>query len=132
MIKYSTPIRNRQSDSIGVILDSATMDIYSGTQPTNPEDEAVGDLLATIELPADALADSVDGVSLINGTWIGLVILGGTAGWFRITCVGYDATMIIDGTVGETADNPDAVLDEKTLVLGGNVVVNTFSLTTPQ
>lgn len=72
------------------------MNIYTGSQPTSPDDPASGTLLATIysNSPTDTLGVSFDApvagvISKAAGqTWAGAALATGTAGYFRI----YEAT----------------------------------------
>lgn len=72
------------------------INIYSGSQPTSPDDPASGTLLATIysNNPTDTLGVSFDApvAGVISKaaaeTWAGTALASGTAGYFRI----YEAT----------------------------------------
>ncbi len=129
-LKFSTTLRNQLADSFGGSFDSGTMAIYSGAPPADPQTAPTGVLLATINLPADAFAAAVTGVIAKNGAWSASVASSGTAGWFRLANSG--GTIKVDGTAGVAGDTPDAVLDNKVLVAGGTVTVNTFTLTQPE
>jgi hypothetical protein len=132
MIKFSASLRDYLANNFGTFWSSGNMEIYSGEPPLNPEDSVTGVLLATVTLPSPAFDPSVTGVLTKAGTWSGPVTTSGIAGCFKLNAVDYDPTIIITGTCGEAADNPDAVLDSKTLIEGGTVVVSVFGYTQPQ
>jgi hypothetical protein len=66
--------------------------IYSGSQPTDPDEAPSGTLLVTIKNGSSGITfgDAVDGyLSKTSGeTWTGVGVASGTAGWFRLAAPG--------------------------------------------
>src|SRR6185503_5628773 len=108
--RISTTARNRQADSVGDDFNSGTLKIYTGSQPASGDDAASGTLLVTINLPADAMAAAASGVAAKSGTWSGVAVADGTAGWFRVVNSG--ATRNYDGAVTATAGGGEIELDD--------------------
>jgi hypothetical protein len=129
-LKFGTALRTQLADSMGGAWDSGSLVIYDTAPPANPQATYSGVALATITLPASAFAAAIDGVVSKDGTWSDTVDESGTAAGFRM--LSSDTTKVIDGTAGVSGDSPDMVLDNKVLVAGGTVTVNTFSFTQPE
>lgn len=127
--RINTAVRNRQADSVGDDFNSGTCKIYTGSQPASGNDAPSGTLLVTINLPADAMAAAVTGVAAKSGTWSGVAVADGTAGWFRIANSG--ATRNYDGEVTATAGGGEIELDDISIVTGQTVIINTFTVTQP-
>lgn len=127
--RISTTARNRQADSMGDDLNSGTLKIYTGSQPASGDDAASGTLLVTINLPADAMAAAASGVAVKSGTWSGVAVADGTAGWFRFANSG--ATRNYDGSVTVTGGGGDIELDDVSIVTDQTVIINTFTITQP-
>jgi hypothetical protein len=130
-LKYSVSLKNGQQDAITTKLGaSAKLDIYSGTQPTNP-DTAIGAqvLLASLTCNATFAPAASGGVLTLNAISNGTGTAGAGAGtvatWFRITTSG--AVAHIDGTVGTTG--ADLNLNSTTISTGVTVSVTSFTLT---
>jgi hypothetical protein len=103
------------------LLAAATLKIYSGTQPDNPDtaynqhsDET---LLATITLPSPAGAQS-NGVITLGTVANVTVATSGTAAWFRIATAGGAA--LWDGSVGTSA--ADLVFSGGVAFLAGGTI----------
>lgn len=127
--RINTAARNRQADSIGDDLNSGTCKIYTGTQPANGNDAASGTLLATINLPADAMAAAVTGVAAKSGTWSGVAIASGDAGWFRLANAA--GTRNYDGAITATGGGGEIELPDIEVVSGRTVIVGTFAINQP-
>lgn len=120
--------RNRQVDSIGDDFNSATLKIYTGTQPS-AGGAATGTLLVTITLPADAMAASSGGTAAKSGTWSGTAGDTGTAGWFRIESSA--GSRFYDGAVTATGGGGEIELTSTSIVSGQTVTITSFSVTQP-
>lgn len=127
--RMNTAAQNRQVDSIGDDLNSGTLKIYTGSQPASGNDAASGTLLVTINLPADAMAAAASGIAAKSGTWSGVAVTDGTAGWFRIANSG--ATRNYDGSVTAVAGGGDIELDDVSILTGQTVLISTFTVTQP-
>lgn len=127
--RISTTARNRQADSMGDDLNSGTLKIYTGAQPASGDDAPSGTLLVTINLPADAMAAAASGVAAKSGTWSGVAVADGDAGWFRLANSG--ATRNYDGAITATGGGGDIELDDVSILTGQTVVISAFTITQP-
>lgn len=127
--RISTTARNRQADSMGDDLNSGTLKIYTGAQPASADDAPSGTLLVTINLPADAMAAAASGVAAKSGTWSGVAVADGTAGWFRFANSG--ATRNYDGSVTATGGGGDIELDDVSILTNQTVIISVFTITQP-
>lgn len=104
-LKYSLVVKNAQEAVLRTTLASnALINLYSGTQPTNPDTAITSQvLLATLTCSATFGTES-GGIETLNaitaGTGTASAGAGTAATWFRITTSG--GTAHIDGTVGTT------------------------------
>lgn len=127
--RISTTARNRQADSMGDDLNSGTLKIYTGAQPASADDAPSGTLLVTINLPADAMAAAASGVAAKSGTWSGVAVADGDAGWFRLANSG--ATRNYDGSVTATGGGGDIELDDVSILTNQTVIISVFTITQP-
>ena len=133
-LKYSASLKNAQQDAITTKLGAnAVLNIYSGTQPTNP-DTAIGAqvLLASLTCNATFAPAASGGVltlnSISNGTGTAGASTGTTATWFRLTTSG--AVAHIDGSVGTSG--ADLNLNNTSIATGQTVSVTSATLTNAQ
>ena len=126
--RLAVAARNAAANAITALIGaSGFLDIYDGTQPTNP-DTAIGAqvLLAHLPLTADAFADASSGVSTANTiTDDSTADNTGTASWFTLTTSG--GTRIVDGSVGTSGANLN--LNTTSIVAGAAVGVSSLTLT---
>jgi hypothetical protein len=129
-LKYSASLKNAQQDAITTKLGaSAVLNIYSGTQPTNP-DTAIGAqvLLASLTCNATFAAAAASGVltlnSIANGTGTAGAGAGTVATWYRLTTSG--AVAHVDGTVG--ISGADLNINNTNIATGQTVSVTGFTL----
>jgi hypothetical protein len=133
LLKLSTTVRNARLDQIETTIGATpVLQIWSGTIPANcaAADAGDGALLVSINLPADWMAAAAGGAKAKLGAWSGLGLAAAGAGvdatHFRLK-VG--ATCHIQGTVGESGDTPDMVLDNKNIAQNQTVTITTFTIT---
>lgn len=130
-----------QLDGLRGIFRNAKVNIYTGTQPTSPDDAATGTLLVTIS--KDGGADGIIFDSAASGaitkpsgeTWEGTFAANGSMGWARVyeegdspgssssTAARYDLSI---GTSGA-----DANFVSVTATSGAKFTVSNFTLTIP-
>ena len=124
-------------------LDLGFMYIYSGSQPTTPEDAANGTLLATISIsggatgltwdtPADNEMEKVS-----SAVWSGTAVASGTAGWCRVSGAS-DTSPGAASTTEERVDmvctrtgSSECILSTLTIVSGGSVTVDSAKILMP-
>ena len=112
------------SRSIQDVFNLGNIKIYTGTQPTDPDDAPTGTLLVTVNNGGTGITfgDAADGVlSKTSGeTWTGVGAADGTAGWFRLCAYG-DL-----GTDNET----DCRIDGSVATSGGQLNFSSLAFTT--
>jgi hypothetical protein len=120
---------NGQADDLAARLDNGYLRIYDGTQPANA-DTAVSTqtLLAELRFNTTAAPAAVNGVLTFNALTSATAGNSGTASWFRALSSN-GSTVVMDGTVGETADAPNLVLSSKAISAGATVSVSSFTHT---
>lgn len=131
------------------LFDHGVLNIYSGSQPTSPDNAASGTLLLTITVSSGAfvagafangllLGDAASGsVSKATGqVWSAAAAASGTAGWWRFvgnaTDNGALSTTLprLDGNVGSSG--ADLNMASTTITAAQTYTLDTFTLTQPQ
>lgn len=130
------------TSSLKTLLTACFIDIYSGTQPTTPDEAPSGTKLVT--LYSDGTATGLGWGTAAAGvlpkasgeTWSGTCLATGTAGWFRIREAGDAGTSLsttavrIDGTIATSG--ADMNLGSLSLVSGAPFVLSSGQITLPQ
>jgi len=128
-VRVDTDVVNGLADAFAAYFDSGVLEVRDGTQPTDADDAAVGNVLASITLPATAFGAASGGVVSKNGTWQdGSANQSGTATWFRMRDSG--DTYRLDGSCGQGSG--DLSFDDSSIVAGGVVTITAFSVTMPE
>ncbi|HVN46903.1 MAG TPA: hypothetical protein VMT66_16865 [Steroidobacteraceae bacterium] len=123
MMQFCTTLRNAQLDLIaGMLGYDAQLRFYDGALPANCAAAAVGELLATIALPARPFARAFDGKLEKNGAWMGVVIAAGHARYWRLAR--RDGMTVIQGPAGMLFEGTEPLFE-----LGATVHLETFRLT---
>lgn len=140
---FSTALANSILDEVGnsgsgqSFFDSAILEIRSGSKPATADTAPSGTLLASMTLPADAMAAAASLAMAKSGTWSdSSADAAGTAGHFRIKRSGDLGTSNttdkrMDGTITATGGGGDMTLDNTSIASAQPVTVNTFQLTLP-
>jgi hypothetical protein len=129
-LRLSPGARNAALDAITALLNAGgagTLEIRTGTQPTDPATAATGTLLATLALSATAFAAASGQSSSLNTVTSATAAATGTAGWFRLK--NNAGTGVIDGTVGTSG--AELNLTSVSIVSGGSVSVTSGSISLP-
>jgi hypothetical protein len=131
-LKYSAVLKNAQMDAITTKVGaSCLIDIYSGTQATNP-DTAIGAQvkLATLTGNATFAPASSGGVLTLNsissGTGTAGAGAGTTATWFRMSNT-TGPTAHVDGTVG--ISGCDLNINNTSIATGQTVSATSWTFT---
>lgn len=132
------------------LLRNGVLRVYSGSQPTTPDDAVAGTLLLEVTVDGETFvhgsaanglnwADAVDRVmsKAAAETWKAAGEVNGTAAWFRFSGnpadTGLEDTtkvlMRIDGTVG--MNNADLLLVSTAIVLDDVYYINSAAFTMP-
>lgn len=129
-IQFSIAVRNARLDAIETAIGaSPIMRIRTGAAPASCATADSGTVLATLNLPADWMADAASGSKSMSGTWQDASAdASGVAGHFRI----YDAsgtTCHLQGTVTATGGGGDLQVDNVNFATGQSFTVTSFTLT---
>lgn len=129
-IQFSVAVRNARLDAIETAIGaSAIMRIRTGAPPASCATADSGTVLATLNLPADWMANAASGSKSMSGTWQdSSADASGVAGHFRI----YDSTGTtchMQGTVTQTGGGGDLQVDNVNFATGQQFTVTSFMLT---
>lgn len=120
---------NEQAEFFGGLFDGGTLEIYTGTQPADPNDAPSGSLLVTINIPTPAFGAAVGGTIAKSGTWQEVATGTGAAGWARM--ISADTNKSVDIAVSESGGGGQAIISDADVVSGNTITVTSFSFTTP-
>jgi len=126
--RRATATRNAVADTEGDLLNSGTIQIRTGAQPTNVGDAAQGTLLGTLGFSATAFGAPATGV--VTAAAISSdtnADNSGTAGHARLLDSG--AAIHSDATCGQGSG--DFNFDNNVIVAGGTIAVSSLTLTAP-
>lgn len=128
-LQFSVAVRNARLDAIeSAIGASAILRIRSGAVPANAAAADSGTVLATLNLPADWMANASAGAKALAGTWQDLAAdASGTAGHFRI----YDSAGTvchIQGTVSISGGGGDMIVTNTTFVATERFDITSFTI----
>lgn len=129
-LRLSTAARNAAGDAITALLNAGgagTVEVRTGSQPTDPNTAVSGTLLVTFTLSSTAFAAFASGSGSLNTVASATAAATGTAGWFRMK--NNAGTGVIDGTVGTSG--AELNLNTTSIVSGGSVSITSGSLTMP-
>lgn len=130
-MKISNLIRSAMCDALVDAIDTGgngTIQIRTGSAPTNTTDADSGTLLATLTFSATAFGAASNGVATANSiTSDTNVDATGTAAHFRIK--NGSGTVIAQGTVGTSG--ADINFDSVTFVAGGIAAISSMTITVP-
>jgi len=145
----ATCVAVAKGGSLKDILKDGVIHIYSGAQPSSPDDAITGTLLITISVGSGAWAHGTEDYGLefendpLSGemeknadVWSGVGLAAGVAGWFRFvgnpTDNGAASTILprIDGSVG--VSGADLNMPNTTVAIGNTYTIDSFVLTLPE
>lgn len=127
--RFDNALRSAVADAVAAEFAGGTIELYTGSQPASAEDAATGTLLATVNLPSPAFSAATNGVASKDGSWSGVAVATGDAGWFRM----YDSGQAKhkDGVVTATGGGGEIEISDLSVVTGDTVIVDTASVTQP-
>jgi hypothetical protein len=137
IVRLNIALRNAILDNIfnagaGLsIFDSGTAEFRTGAQPATGDDAATGTIVATVNLPADAMAAASGGsIAKSASAWQDLSAdNAGTIGWVRLKSA--DGTKTMDLDCSDNGGSGAVKIDNPTLVAAQQFSVTSFSLTMP-
>lgn|SRR5215471_117450 len=116
---------NAAANAVTALCNGGTIEIRSGTQPSNANQAATGTLLVTLTFAATAFGAAAAGVATANAIGSANAVATATASWFRAK--GSGGATVFDGSVGTSA--ADLILSSVALTTGGNVAVSSLTYT---
>ena len=132
--RISVAARSAACDAIVDLCDggsgAAYVEIRTGSAPATPATADSGTLLATLTMSDPAFGSASSGVATASAiTSDTSADASGDAGHFRVK--DSNNAVIFQGTCGESADTPNMVFDEKSIVAGGTVAITAMTMTVP-
>jgi len=129
-LQFSTAVRNQRADATEATIGaSAVLKIRSGTVPANVAAADAGTVLATLNLPADWMANASGGTKGLAGTWQDTAAdATGTAAHFRVYASD-GTTAHIQGTVTGVGGGGDIELQNTSLAVNQAVTITSWTLT---
>ena len=140
---FSTALTLAILDAIGnsgsgqSFWDSAILEIRSGTRPVTADTAPTGTVLASMTLPADAMAATSGHAMSFIGTWSDpSADATGTASWFRIKRSGDSGTTNttdkrLDGDTGITGSGFDMEMNNLSIAITQVVNIASYAHTLP-
>lgn len=128
-LRKNTDTVDEQAAAFGSLFDGGTLEIYTGTQPADPNSGATGSLLATITIPGTAFGSPSSGVIAKAGTWSALATATGTAGYCRM--ISADTLKTLDIQVSDTPGGNNMLINDLNIVNGNIVSVTSLTITIP-
>lgn len=128
--RLATSARNAAGDALLNLLDNggtATLMIYSGEQPDDPNDAPTGELLATLSFSAESFNAFVAGVSTSNVIASDDSVSEGTAGWVRL--INGDGTTHSDMDIAQNSGTLS--FDTIDFETGGSASLEPMTITFP-
>lgn len=127
-------------NSTGVAIDNFIFEIRSGAQPATADLAPTGTVLASITLPADSMAATVNPAATTAkaGTWQDASAdATGTAGYFRIRAASDAGTTNntdrrIDGAITATGGGGELELQNTSIAITQQVTITTATFTQPK
>lgn len=131
-LQFSTGVRNAMLDSIETTIGvSAILRTRTGAVPVNCGTADSGTVVATVNLPADYLANAAGGSKTLSGTWQDASAdAAGTMGHFRI----YDSGGTVchmQGTITATGGGGDMQVDNTVVAAGQQFNITAATFTAP-
>lgn len=137
---YSDAAAKAAVDAMVALLNSGTLEIYDGTQPTDANTAiTTQNLLGTFTFGATAFAASVasgaapnrSAVATANSISNVTASASGTATWYRAKrSAGNGSGVVMDGSVGTSGT--DAIMTDVTLTAGEAMTVTSLTVSNPE
>lgn len=129
-LQFSGAVRNARADAVETTIGaSAILELRTGAPPANCAAADSGSVIATLNLPANWMADAAAGAKALLGTWQDLSAdATGVVGHFRIkdsggTVCGAQGTVTLGGAGG------DMTLQNTNVVATQSITITSFTLT---
>jgi len=141
-VRLSVPAANSLLSGLKTALDSGFIAIFSGSQPTSPQDAANGTLLATFSLDGDGTGLTWDAPSNNKlkkptaANWSSTASATGTAAWCRVYGAGDNPSSAstskarVDMVCSRTGSS-ECILSTTSIVSGGTVTIDSAEIIMP-
>lgn len=128
-VVLNAELRNEEVDTWGDDLNSGFIDIYTGSQPADPDDSPTGTLLVSIDLAADAYDAAADGEALIPASVNGTAVATGTAGYAQQRNAANTRWMY--GSVTANGGGGDVQISSTTITISDVITITSSTITQP-
>lgn len=128
-LRKNTATRNEQVELFGSLFDAGTLEIYTGSQPADPNAAVSGSLLVTITIPNPAFAAASGGTVAKSGSWSAVATGTGVAGYARF--ISSDTLKTMDVVVTNIPGGNDLLINSLDIAIGNTVQVVSLTLTEP-
>ena len=129
-LRKNTALRNLEIEFKGSVFDAGTLEIYTGTQPADPNSAVSGSLLATITIPNPAFGAASGGAIAKSGSWSTTATGTGTAGYARF--ISSDTLNTKDIVVTNIPGGNDLLINTLDIAIGNTVTVVSLIWTEPE
>lgn len=146
MFKLSTGLRNKVLDGgaaggFKAALNLGFIYVYTGSQPTDPDQGATGTLLGTVSVNGGGTGLTFDAAvagvlsKAAAETWRFTGVAAGIAGWFRFSAAGDTPTNVsttvarLDGAIGTSG--AELNLSNLSIAIGQVNTADAFTITQP-
>lgn len=129
-LRKNSATRNEQVELFGSLFDGGTIEIYTGSQPADPNAGPSGSLLATIPIPSPAFGAASSGVITKTAGWSVVATGTGTAGWARF--ISADTLKTMDAVVTNIPGDNDLLINTVDVAIGNTVQVVSLTITEPE
>lgn len=130
-LRMSGTLRTSRADLVAAALAGGTLELRSGSQPTNVAAPDAGTLLCVISVPVGGFSGSVDGTFQAQDTWTGTALpaagAGATIQHFRFKSS--TGAAVLDGAVSVPGGGGQMIINEVEVVSSQPVIVAGFSYT---
>lgn len=128
-LRKNTATINEQAELLGSLFDGGTLEIYSGTQPGDPNSAATGTLLVTITIPNPAFGAPSGGVVTKAGVWSDTAVATAAAGYARF--ISSDTLKTFDIPVSNIPGGGNLLINDMAIATGNTITVISLTLTEP-
>lgn len=137
---FDTVVLDCIDNGVQNIFKDGFIEVYSGTQPTSPDDEPTGTLLCTFYSDGASAGVEFDDASAgvmakkSTETWSGTAVATGTAGWFRFKQPGDSGSSSttdcrLDGACSTSGG--ELTMSSLSIVSGAVQTISSFQITQP-
>lgn len=128
-LRKNTATRNEQVELFGSLFDGGTLEIYTGSQPADPNSAPSGSLLATIPIPSPAFGAPSSGIITATAGWSVVATGTGVAGYARF--ISSDTLKTMDVVVTNIPGGNDLLINTLDIAIGNTVQVVSLTITEP-